>query len=67
MAVIPVKFKRKTTSGAPSAGQLQVGEIVKVYPDNVAYTKHTNGVVKRIKGAQGPQGVQGPPGNDVYC
>lgn len=41
----PILIKRKTTAGAPALGQLSVGEICLVIPDNALYIKKDAGTI----------------------
>ncbi len=40
-----IQIKRKTTTGAPSLGQLAVGEFCLVIPDNTLYIKKDTGTI----------------------
>jgi hypothetical protein len=40
-----IKIKRKTTTGAPALGQLEIGELCFVTPDNVLFIKKDAGTI----------------------
>lgn len=40
-----IKIKRKTTTGAPALGQLEIGEFCFVTPDNALYIKKDAGTI----------------------
>lgn len=43
-----IKIKRKTTTGAPSAGQLEVGELCWNEVDNTMWIKETSGTIVQV-------------------
>ncbi len=55
-----IQIKRKTTSGAPSAGSLATGELCYVLPDKQLYVKNNDNTVTLVNGG----GSGSPVGND---
>lgn len=58
-----IQLKRSSVAGkAPTAGQLDVGELAVNLTDKKIYTKNASGNVVEILGSVGPQGPAGPTG-----
>jgi len=58
-----IQLKRSSVAGkAPTAGQLDVGELAVNLTDKKIYTKNAAGSVVEILGSTGPQGPAGPTG-----
>lgn len=54
-----IKIKQKTTSGAPTTGQLAVGEMCWVIPDKVMYERDADGI--QVVGAHIISGTSATP------
>ena len=53
-----IKLKKNSTSGeAPSASDLEVGEVAVNTADGLLYTKHTDNSIKTLGGGSSPPGV----------
>ena len=59
-----IKLKRNTTAGvAPSANDLEVGEVAINTADGKLYVKHTDNSINAVQGDKGAKGEVGATGS----